>query len=207
MKRKKALTPRKKPVQNRSRETVEVIFQAAAQVFSKNGYAATTTDRIAEQAGVSIGSLYQYFPNKDTILLGLVERHIEEGRAFAIKLLEEVQKEKHIGPEMTRLFIEMAIAQHSIDPALHRVLFEEAPRPKSVRKELKEVETAMVRMMAEMLQKTPKTRLKNPLAAARILFTTIDMLTHAYVLYGEEDITREDFINELTDMLNRYVYA
>ncbi len=206
MKKKRPIPLRKNPVQRRSRETVAVIFEAAAQVFSLNGYAATTTDRIAERAGVSIGSLYQYFSNKDAILLGLVERHLEEGQAFVADLLKDIQKEGQIGPEMTGRFIETAIAQHSIDPALHRVLFEEASYPKSIIKKVREIEDATVCMMEEMLRNNSKTRLQNPAAAARMIFTTVEVLTHWYVLYGDRDIDKDAFINELTDMLNRYVF-
>ncbi len=206
MKAKKPINPRKRPVQRRSQETVEVIFKAAAQVFSDNGYAATTTDIIAQLAGVSIGSLYQYFPNKDAILLGLVERHIEESQAFVGEMTEEIEKAGQIGPDMTRLLIETAIAQHSIDPHLHRVLFEEAPRPKSIMRRIKETEDATAGMVAMMLRNNPKTRLSKPETAARMVFATIEVLTHWYVLYGSKDMVREDFINELTDMLNRYVF-
>ena len=128
MKKKKPLNPRKKPVQKRSQETVAAILEAAAQVFSRNGYAATTTDHIAHRAGVSIGSLYQYFPNKDAILLGLVERHIEESQAFVAEKREEIKRTGPAGPEMISRLVEAAIALHSLDPALHRVLFEEAPQ-------------------------------------------------------------------------------
>ena len=66
----RAVSPRKIPSQRRSLETVERIVSAAARVFAEEGVAATT-DRIAARAGVSIGSLYQYFPNKDALLLEL----------------------------------------------------------------------------------------------------------------------------------------
>ncbi len=74
----KSVTPRKPPIQKRSRETVEVILEAATQVFIQMRYSAGTTNRIAERAGVSIGSLYQYFPNKDAIPASLAERHLTE---------------------------------------------------------------------------------------------------------------------------------
>src|ERR1700727_158166 len=73
------LTPRKAAKQARAQATVDAIVEAAAQVFESLGYAAATTNRIAERAGVSIGSLYQYFPNKDAILVALARRHLAEG--------------------------------------------------------------------------------------------------------------------------------
>ena len=69
-------TPRKRPRQQRSQATWAAILDAATQLFQRLGYAGTTTNRVAELAGVSIGSLYQYFPDKDALLLALAERHI-----------------------------------------------------------------------------------------------------------------------------------
>jgi AcrR family transcriptional regulator len=71
-----SLSPRKKPQQRRSRDTIETIFEAAIQVLLANGFEKTTTIQIAERAGVSIGSLYQYFPNKRALLSAIVRRHV-----------------------------------------------------------------------------------------------------------------------------------
>jgi AcrR family transcriptional regulator len=73
------LQPRRKPRQVRAELTRDRILTAAAHVFAEHGYAAGTTNRIAERARVSIGSLYQYFPNKDAILAELLVRHIDRG--------------------------------------------------------------------------------------------------------------------------------
>lgn len=80
MKRKRtdSLDPRKKPRQRRSRVTVESIFEATIQVLLANGLDAITTTQIAERAGVGVGSLYQYFPNKNALLAALVQRHVGE---------------------------------------------------------------------------------------------------------------------------------
>jgi AcrR family transcriptional regulator len=75
--RESRLRPRKQPVQGRSRVTVEAILEAASRLFVRDGYPNTTTNRIAELAGVSVGSLYEYFPNKASILLALLERQVE----------------------------------------------------------------------------------------------------------------------------------
>lgn len=68
---------RRSPVQGRSRRTVERILDAAAHVFAERGYAATT-NQVAEQAGLSIGSLYQYFRDKDELLVALHARHLDD---------------------------------------------------------------------------------------------------------------------------------
>ena len=74
MTRQTLLRPRKQPRQARSRELVERVLAASARVFADDGYAAATTNKIAEQAGVSVGSLYQFFPHKAALLQALRER-------------------------------------------------------------------------------------------------------------------------------------
>lgn len=69
--RKPATAPRKQPKQERSARVVEAILEAAVRVLSRDGAVGFTTIRVAEQAGVSVGSLYQYFPNKQSILFRL----------------------------------------------------------------------------------------------------------------------------------------
>ena len=78
MKRNRAasLNPRKKPQQRRSRATIDTIFEATIQVLLANGFDKTTTIQIADRAGVSPGSLYQYFPNKRALLAAIVGRHV-----------------------------------------------------------------------------------------------------------------------------------
>ncbi|MFN3376989.1 MAG: TetR/AcrR family transcriptional regulator [Burkholderiaceae bacterium] len=66
---------RRAPRQERAQLTVEAIFEAVAQIVATEGEAALTTNRIAERAGVSVGSLYQYFPSKEAIVTALLERH------------------------------------------------------------------------------------------------------------------------------------
>jgi len=78
MKRKRtdSLKPRKKPQQRRSRVTIDAIFEATVQVLLANGLEAITTRQIADRAGVSVGSLYQYFPNKRALMAAVVRRHV-----------------------------------------------------------------------------------------------------------------------------------
>jgi AcrR family transcriptional regulator len=79
---------RRQPSQARSRETVEALLEAATRVFRRQGWKATT-NRIALEAGVSIGSLYEYFPNKQALLVALAERHVEVAEAGIASALEQ----------------------------------------------------------------------------------------------------------------------
>lgn len=80
---------RKKPTQARAAATVEAIVEAAAQILQKDGEEALTTAKIADRAGVSIGSVYQYFPNKDAVLLAVIRKEREMiGAEVARKIVE-----------------------------------------------------------------------------------------------------------------------
>lgn len=80
-------TPRREPRQERSRRQVSNILDTAAHVFAEVGYEAATTNIIAERAGVAIGSLYQFFPNKAAIFHALTGRHHAQLRALFDQVL------------------------------------------------------------------------------------------------------------------------
>lgn len=71
-----ALKARKSPVQSRSRVTVDAIFEATIQVLLRKGMNGLTTTRVADRAGVSVGTMYQYFPNKQALVYALNERYL-----------------------------------------------------------------------------------------------------------------------------------
>jgi AcrR family transcriptional regulator len=118
--------PRKLPRQDRSRITVEAILEATAHILREEGYEKTNTNRIAERAGISIGSLYQYFPNKESLITALIEQHSREmGELVETKLADLFDAPLEIVvPEL----VKAVIAAHTIDPRLHRVLSEEMPQ-------------------------------------------------------------------------------
>jgi len=112
--------PRKAPRQERSRSTVETILQATARVFSEHGYAGTNTNLIAEKAGISIGSLYQYFTNKDSLIAALHQRHAEQVQRTVEEVLSRPYEPTLAGH--IRAMVKALLAAHLLEPDLHKML-------------------------------------------------------------------------------------
>jgi AcrR family transcriptional regulator len=199
------LKPRKTPRQERARRTVAAILAAAAQVFERRGYAAGTTDAIAERAGVSIGSLYQYFPNKDAILVALAERHLDEGFELMEGMLALAAPDPPELEVLLRGFVEAMIALHRREPRLHRVLFEEAPLPASLRRSLAQREEALAERVARLLDAHPDLALPDPRAAAYLLVRSVEGLVHGFILHPPKHIDPEAFEAQIVRLLERYL--
>ncbi len=125
-------TPRKRPKQERSRLTVEAILIATTHILTEEGYDHLTTNRVAERAGVSIGSLYQYFPNKESLIFALAEHHANEMAQLAQHHLQGASD--HSIPEVIGQIIEAALAAHAVNPKLHRILHEQVPHSEVMRR-------------------------------------------------------------------------
>jgi len=198
------LVPRKLPKQPRSEATVEAIIEAAAQVFERHGYAAGTTNHIAERAGVSIGSIYQYFPNKDAILVALVRRHLAEGTAALWPHVEHLRAGEPID-EVLADVVDAMVSLHATAPRLHQVLFEETPLPASLRSELDATEDALVEVLANFLQAAPDITTADPHLVARIVVSSIESLTHRLVLRPPKGATTDLIIGEVTTLIRTYL--
>ncbi|MDX3226772.1 TetR/AcrR family transcriptional regulator [Streptomyces sp. ME19-01-6] len=136
-------TPRKRPRQKRSQQTYDAILDAAAHVFEDLGYTGATTNKIAERAGVSIGSLYQYFPDKDALLYALGERHMHGLAAELASVMAGLRASAPPADRTVRTLYETVAALHSTDPRLHRLLYDQAPRPAAASARLRAFQSAM----------------------------------------------------------------
>lgn len=106
---------------------MDVLIEAATQMFAREGTAATT-NRIAERAGLSIGTLYQYFPDKDALLRAVAERHVS---ATSRRLTAEFDRLRVDTPpfdETIRALLEVIVDEHRAHPLLHAVMYRLLPR-------------------------------------------------------------------------------
>lgn len=183
--------PRKRPTQQRSREMVERILEAAARIFAEQGYHGTTTNHVAEAAGVSIGSLYQYFPNKDSLLVALGERHVAE----AIEKLTTVAAQlRAAAPDVEatcRAFVAAALAVNQPDE-LHRILWT-APRTAALQATLHELDQLLVEEVAWHLERFGHPADRAPQSAA-ILVTAVSAVIHEQ----PQDVIRDDELVRLS---------
>lgn len=116
---------RRQPKQRRARQTVEAVLDAVVRILKREGVEAVTTNRIAAVAGVSIGSVYQYFPDKRAIFVALHQRHIEEiDRMVESKLMEHAASPLD---ELMAAMVEAMVDAHAIDPLLYELLLTEVP--------------------------------------------------------------------------------
>jgi AcrR family transcriptional regulator len=203
MQRQVRTTPRKRPRQDRSRATVESILEATARVLVKRGFDGLTTNLVAEAAGVSIGSLYQYFPNKAALVGALIEKHVEDMTQLALSELTRVAQLP--AREAIRSVIEAMIRAHAVEPELHRVLTEEVPRVGRMAK-LREIERITHRMVAGLLAtRKPELAIEDPDMAAFVLVSAIEAITYRAALFAPELLRDPRLVDETCTMVRRYL--
>ena len=116
---------RRRPQQERARQTVEAVLDAVIRILKREGFDAVTTNRIAEVAGVSIGSVYQYFVDKRSIFIALHRRHVSAiDRLVETKLVEHAAEPLN---QLVRAMVEAMVEAHAADPELHELLMSEVP--------------------------------------------------------------------------------
>jgi AcrR family transcriptional regulator len=113
---------RRTPRQARAHDTVETIFEATAQIIEREGGAALNTNHIAERAGISVGSLYQYFPNKEAILVAMARRELAADHAAAMRsILGALEGNERAS---ARPALRTLIERHRRRPKVRRVIMQ-----------------------------------------------------------------------------------
>jgi len=165
-----SLKPRKNPVQARSAVTVEALHVATIQVLTKEGLSRCTTTRVAERAGMSVGSLYQYYPNRDALLAAVLEKHLDS-IARAVDRACREHRDKPIS-EMTSALVTAFIAAKLRNPRESKALYAVAAErggPALVAA----VHTRMLAAIATMLASAPDAHFDDPYMISAIALSAM----------------------------------
>ncbi|WP_245477337.1 TetR/AcrR family transcriptional regulator [Bradyrhizobium guangzhouense] len=176
-------------------------MEATARILVKDGFEKTSTNRIAEVAGVSVGSLYQYFPSKEALVAAVIDRHNEEIMGLVRATLIEVA-DLPIEKAVRRL-VTVAVAAHRINPELHRVLAEQIPRAGKLDVEAfnREVHT-LVRAYLDSRRK--EMRRIDLDVATFICVSAIEAVAHNIVL-NQAEMPPDKMVQTLVDETTRMV--
>lgn len=194
--------PRKVPRQTRSRATVNAILDATIRVLLLRGYQGTTTIAVAERAGVSVGSLYQYFPHKDSIIAALLKRHLADVTRCvddALATADGNHREHAI-----RAIVRAGIAAHRIHPALHKVLVEQVPRIGQMKAAMN-TSRIVTRRLADWFDAHPRLGIADAERTAFVVETIVEALTHRVIIDKAQEMNERDLEDEATRILMAYL--
>ena len=193
---------RKRPQQARSRDTVDVMVEAGAQVLARKGWAGFNTNEVAATAGVSIGSIYQYFPNKLALLDAIRLRHFEE----VLNVLD-VTKKRAAGLR-TRIagMVDGLIESHNRCPGLTRVLLDEVPQPHSGAAEVQRFDSAYRQRFRDLVRESTglEDAARLDLAASVVASAVEGMVHEAARRDAPDDVSPRD---EIVSVICGYLRA
>ena len=180
---------------------VDLILLAAARVLCKHGYDDTSTNRIAEVAGVSVGSLYQYFPNKEAIVAALIERH--DGQMWETFVQQSAACAESSIAVGTPVVIDALFTAHLVEPALHRVLHEQVPRVGKLSR-LRETNRKARELVAGLLRlRRDEIDVADIDAAAFVVVESVEALIHQSIELP--DIDTDAIKREAVTLVLRYL--
>ncbi|MFO0710268.1 MAG: TetR/AcrR family transcriptional regulator [Sandaracinus sp.] len=200
--------PRKAPRQARARATFEAILDATARILVTRGYDALTTNHVAARAGVSIGTLYEWFPGKDALVAGVVDRHLARAEDVLDALVGELAPLAVVASleALAARMAEAMVRLHEDEPRLHRALTEEVPRSPRVRAHLAALETRMTDALAALLAIHPAVRVGDVRLAASLSVLVLEAATHRWATdRAGRLVEREALVAELALLLARYL--
>lgn len=195
--------PRKRPKQDRAKITCQAILDAAAHILAEEGYPALNTNYLARRAGVSIGSLYQYFPNKEAVVASLIEREVDRDRRFLEALFADV----HEAPldEAVRRLVDAVMDRCEADLVLAVALREQIPRVEwSAR--MREATSYLEAALAELLQaRFPAADGEHLRRSAFIVVRAVDGIVNASLFDHPEWLSDMGFRRVVSDLVTQHL--
>jgi AcrR family transcriptional regulator len=199
---KQRLFPRKKPVQARSNFTVEAIFDASIQVLIELGIERLTTTRVADRCGVSVGTLYQYFPNKDALLAAVLERHLLK----VVEAVEQVASQSKKVPigDAIKALVQAFFDAKFANPAASRALYALVNRLDGLELVLRLTQRTQI-SICEMLASAPDYRFANISSISYVLATSMISPVQGLLTSEADHEAIKVIQSQLTLMLTAYL--
>ncbi|MFN3834720.1 MAG: TetR/AcrR family transcriptional regulator [Glycocaulis sp.] len=190
------------PKQSRSKATVAAILEAAARILAEQGWAGFNTNAIAARAGVSIGSLYEYFPGKQALADEIACAHIAQGEALLAGAAGAIASAQ--GPAaLAGALVQGLVDLHKDDPRLHRALSSEVPLSPGVRARVDTLRRAAISVLEQALAHQ---HVDQPGVAAQLLVDTADAVIHRWFVEDDGSLASpERLADELHRMLCAYL--
>lgn len=197
-----SISTRKKPKQARATELVAAILQAAAQVLASEGAQRFTTTRVAEKAGVSVGSLYQYFPNKAALLFRLQSDEWQQTTDLLCAILEDGEKPPL---ERLRILVHAFIRSECEEAAVRVALNDAAPLYRDA-PEAREARSSAERTAEKfMLEALPEASQAARAMAGELLLTTLSTVGQDFSASPRTLEEIETYADALADMFCAYL--
>ena len=197
-------TARKQPRQARAQATVNAVLEATVQVLEREGLDAATTTRIAEVAGVSIGTLYQYFSHRDAIFNALQDREFDRAVALIEGILSSGNLERS-PRETVGAVVKGLAATYAACPGLHRMLAIEGLRVAKAER-VYAFDLRVISIIRHFLSATrAPLRRKNVDAAAFVAYQSVRATMLASLLERPPGLGQEELIAEVADLVLRYL--
>lgn len=198
-------SPRKKPTQARAQHTVESILRATAHILRTSGWDACNTNAVAKRAGVSIGSLYQYFPSKESLVAALAEEHAARGLGVLMEAVTAARGTLSFD-ETVRHYIRAMVEVQAVDPKLHRVLAEQVPRLKGGLDVMRRVSTPAAALVRSWLEtQREHIRAVDLDVATFMLVTAVESVSHLQMLERPTKLDQKLMVEELSQLVLGYL--
>ncbi|HEX4462480.1 MAG TPA: TetR/AcrR family transcriptional regulator [Polyangia bacterium] len=178
---------------------------ATAYVLADKGFARTTTNRIAEVAGVNVGTLYRYFPNKDALVGALIDREAKATLASVDEVL--ASGEDQPVEAVVRALLSAMVDERRLDARVHRELVEQVGRSGRVSVLRKLEQDIAERLLGFIRARTGRKSIDDAPVAAFLVLHAVEAMVHAILFLRPANISRKDALESAIAMVSRFLEA
>ena len=193
--------------QPRAERTRRQILEAGAELFSREGYHATSSKKIARAAGISVGSFYNHFRDKKDLLLAVHREHVEKVHETILATLQDADFAggQRGGRALVEEIINQTLRVHSLSPELHRQMIALRYTDEDVARVVAQEDRRVADMLVRMLSEGGALRVEDVEAAAWVVLASVEEIIHS-IKMSEPPIASERLVAALAEMVHRFLY-